>query len=175
MAGFDPKFTMIAGQAVTLADLFNRAFSAGLAGPVLFAVELTTPVGPSTAGGKQALQHIRLTPTTSGPAIVIGSLNTKEQTAELRTFRLLSDNYAARFKGTGLPIAPEAYAALTKKMAEFLTVNGFMVTMMAVSASIPPPADRAESSGSGAVWVLLGLIVVTALGAGGYLMFMRGH
>jgi hypothetical protein len=169
---------MIAGQAADFATQFNLAFASGLEGPVPFRVELMTPAGPSTAGGKQALQHIRLVPTgkaETGTAIVIGSVNLKDFSAEIRTYGMLADNYASRFKGASPPIDTEKYAALVKQMKMFLSAQSFTVTMLAVSASIQPPpmsAPPARSPG----WVIgVVLALVALLGAGGYLLLRGMH
>ncbi len=79
------KYTQVAQKAVSLAELFAARFERKLEGPVCFRVELSAPEGPSTAGGKQALQHIKLLPEGGGLAVVIGSANTTRMTAEIRT------------------------------------------------------------------------------------------
>jgi hypothetical protein len=165
--GADAKFTRIAGQAASFATQFNLALASGLDGPARFRVELMTPPGPSTGGGKQPLQHIRLVPVDrpDGAVIVIGSVNTKEFAVEIRTFAMLVDQFASRFKGAPLPIDPERYAALVKQMQTFLTSLGFTVTMVTVSASIqPPPMGSAISRWPMAIAaVLFGLAVLGAV------------
>lgn len=179
---------MVAGKAMDFAALFNHAFSGGLPStmgappggpgyapmppPVAFRIELTTPAGPSTAGGRQALQHVRLVPAVSGPAIVIGSVNTKDQRAELRTHRLVAENYAARFKGAELPIDPARYGELLGRLQQFLSLQGIQVATTAVSSSImPPPMEGAVAeapAGSATPWVILAIgaafVVLIAVG-----------
>ncbi len=161
---------MVAGQAASFATQFNGALAGALEGPEPFLVELMSPPGPSTEGGKQALQHVRLVPRGNVPAIVIGSVNTKEFVAEIRTYGMIVDNYASRFKGASPPIDPDRYAALVKQMKTFLASQGFTVTLIAVSASVRPPPPGALPSRS--PWVATAVVaVLVLLGLSGYLFF----
>ena len=67
------KYTQVAAKQLSLAELFEERFQAGLQGPLHFRVELSAPDGPSTGGGKQALQHIKLVAPDGSGTIVIGS------------------------------------------------------------------------------------------------------
>src|SRR4051812_1690682 len=90
------------------ATLINTVFGIDTSLPP-YRIELTAPSGPSTSGGRLALQHIRLAPTTSGPAIVIGTANPAILSAEIRTYRPLMELHAQRFKGERLPLDYERY------------------------------------------------------------------
>lgn len=116
---------MVASQAVSFADIFDTAFRGGLGGPIPHRVELTRPSGPSTAGGKQVLQHIRLVPTAGGPSTVMGSVNGVEARVELRSYNYLAENHRRRFKGAHIPIDPHAYNAIVKAMETFFMVQRF--------------------------------------------------
>ena len=115
------KYTLVAAKAVSLAELFATRFGPGLDGPVHFSVELSAPDGPSTGGGKQALQHIKLIPHGGGMAVVIGSADTALGTAEVRTFEHVAALYAQRFHGAPLPVDPTRYAQLSQALAGFFT------------------------------------------------------
>jgi hypothetical protein len=158
--GFDPKFTMVAGKAMHFAVIFNAAFSQGLPGPVHHKIEMIAPAGPSTAGGKQALQHIRLVPADGGPAIVIGSANGMERAVELRTFDHIAELHTRRFKGAPLPIDPEQYKQLLKRLQSFFGTQGLMVTMTALSQSRPPPPADGNMASSNTPLILVGVLFV---------------
>src|ERR687885_469069 len=103
----EARHTKFAGQAVTLAEIFNMGFAARrLSGPPVYTVELSAPDGPSTAGGKQALQHLKLVPEGGGATLLIGPLNLVEQQAELRTFGHVDELHRQRFKGAPFSADP---------------------------------------------------------------------
>lgn len=162
------QFTAVAGKATQFAAVFNAAFIAGFEGPIPYRVDLTTPVGPSTAGGKQALQHLRLAPRGGGPAIVIGSANPNEMTAEIRTFRHLAELHAQRFKGARVPVDANAYRDLTRRLAQFFAAQGFSVVMVDLTdtpmSSRPPPPPRVHASET--PWIVAGMAIAFALGLG---------
>ena len=164
------KFTMFAAQAMGLAEIFQGVFAGGLEGPVHFKVELSAPDGPSTGGGKLALQHIKLIPPDGGSTIVIGSANPVEKQVELRTHGYLANQHAQRFKGASLPIDPEKYKGLIKQLQFFFTDQGMTVVMVDLpKVAEAPPEPPAASATSPVVWVVLGVIVVLAAAAGAFL------
>jgi hypothetical protein len=166
----DMKLTMVAGKAMDFAKMFNSFFAAGLRGPVHYKLDLTTPVGPSTAGGRQVLQHVRLLPPDGGPAIVMGSANGIDKTAEIRTLRALADVHAARFKGAVLQIDPAAYQELVRNVQGFFELQGFKVTLSQISPSLVPPPMAAPEPKSGTNGALIALVVVALLGLAGALL-----
>src|SRR5208283_1353263 len=79
--------TFHAIQASDLAAAMNEALRKIRIAPGDYAPELMSPQGPSTAGGVQAMQHLRLVPGQAGkPTIVVGYANHAEGKAELRTY-----------------------------------------------------------------------------------------
>lgn len=159
------QFTAIAGRAAEFAALFNAKFESGFAGQ--YRIDLTAPAGPSTAGGKQALQHIRLVPVDGSPAIVIGSVSQPENSAEIRTFRHLAELHARRFKGARVPVDVNAYRELNRNLHAFFASQGFAVVMVDVTdapASNYPPPMPAQSSPM--PWIIAGMAVAFALGVG---------
>lgn len=176
----DPKhkYTMVAAKAVSLAELFDARFEQGLQGPVHFKVELSAPDGPSTAGGKQALQHIKLIPAGGGMAVVIGSADTTRMVAEIRTFEHIAALYAQRFRGAKIPVDVTRYYELGQGLATFFRGMRMAVSFAELSgpamASLAPPAPRAGDGGR--VWIIavlgvaVGLVVVVVAY---YLIFVR--
>lgn len=173
------KLTMIAAQAVGLAEVFQAVFAEGLQGPVPYKVELSEPDGPSTAGGKLAMQHLKLIPASgAGPTLVMGSANTVEKAVELRTFHYLASQHSQRFKGATLPVDPERYKDLVKLLQGFFTDRGMTVVMLDApkpernpeELAAPSPAPTSSSSmmvlaalGGALLVVVVGAIVFFAL------------
>lgn len=176
MASFDPKRTQVAGRATNFAVLFNATFRGGMPGAPDLAVDLTTPPGPSTAGGKQVRQHIRLVPRDGGTAIVVGFVNGIDALAELRTYGHLAEVHSRRFKGASLPFDELSYKDLVKRLQGFFGSQGFTVVMVDVSSSLPPPSGArtgpAPAASSAGWWVAL-LLLLALLGLG--LWWARGR
>jgi hypothetical protein len=161
------QFTAVAGRAAEFSAMFNAKFEGGLHGPASFRIDLTAPVGPSTAGGKQALQHIRLVPVDGSAAIVIGSVSQPENTAEIRTFRHLAEIHARRFKGARVPIDVNAYRELNRVMHAFFVQQGFAVVLVDVTdapASTYPPSMQGGGAPSQTPWIIAGMAVAAAIG-----------
>jgi len=163
--------TFHAMQASDLANAFNDALQKTVIAPGEYRVELTAPEGPSTAGGVQAMQHLRLVPRLAGfPTLVVGHANHAEGKAELRSYEHLAAVHRQRFKR---PIALdraayEAFLQLARNLFEALRLE---------TAIAGPPADLQEEAeqenrapgASGTSKVLLAslvLAVLLVLGAG---------
>jgi hypothetical protein len=168
MAGqLHTKFAM---KAIDLADLFKAVVGsepvASSDGPA-FAVELTAPDGPSTGGGAQSVQHIRLV--REGITLVAGSIDAVERTAELRSYEHLAALHAQRYKGAGLPVTRDAYDGCLKRARAFLGTQNMVIVL---KDAAPTPAAAPAKSGGG-----LGLLFALLLLAGGavfaYFFFVR--
>ena len=168
----DPKRTAFAMQALSLAETFNLMLQAErVKGPVTYRVELSAPDGMSTAGGKQATQHVKLIPEGGGTTIVAGSANQAEKWAELRTFEHLKVLHAQRFKGAEVPLNRVQYNELVEKLKSFFAQQGQCAVRM---AEIPRDAVAASSSSSpakargpsGTVVIVIILLAALAAAAG---------
>ena len=148
MASAKYKYTLVAHKAASLADLFASQFEKGLDGPVHFRVELAAPDGPSTAGGKQALQHIKLVPDAGGPAIVIGSANAPRMLAEVRTFEHIAALYAQRFHGAAIPVDVTRYYELGQAAAAFFRAMGMQVTFVEQDGTVSAAPGQVSSLAS---------------------------
>ena len=159
------RYTHVAAKAVTLADLFEERFAAGLDGPVMFKIHLAAPDGPSTGGGKQAVQPIKLVPADGGPTIVIGAANTVKQTAELRSYALLTQQNAQRYKGAPIPIHVGAYTQLLVDFTSFFQAMSLSVTTVDATRSVRPSPAQKSSGGAGVIVALVvsvGVLVIAA-------------
>ncbi len=161
----DPKRTAFAMQAMTLAETFNLMLQAErVKGPISYRVELSAPDGMSTAGGKQATQHVKLVPEGGGTTIVAGSANQAENWAELRSFEHLKLLHAQRFKGAEIPLNRVQYNELLGKLKAFFA-DKVNVRMAELPRDVAPAA--AEKKGMpGAVVMVLILVVALAMAAG---------
>jgi hypothetical protein len=156
-----PNYTRIAARAVSLAELVEARFQHGLDGPAHFRVELSAPEGPSTAGGLQALQHLKLVPDVGGTTIVFGAASTTRYAAEIRTFAHIEALYRQRFKGATIPIDETRYRALAEELAAF-----FGAMKMTVTFSEPVANGLSRAHRRRRRWpflVLLGLMLVVSV------------
>lgn len=107
--------TRVANQAASLAETVNEGFDEFHMGAGDYVVELSMPDGPSTGGGAQARQNIRLVPRRRGYAMVIaGTVDPVTSTAELRTFEHVAVLHELRYKQP-LEITGEEYADFLAK------------------------------------------------------------
>jgi len=167
----DPKRTAFAMQALGLAETFNVMLQAErVKGPVTYRVELSAPDGMSTAGGKQATQHVKLIPEGGGTTIVAGSANQAEKWAELRTFEHLKLLHAQRWKGAEIPLNRVQYNELVDKLKSFFAQHGQCSVRMAEMPREDAPAvvdtGGPKSGASGTLVIVLILIAALAAAAG---------
>jgi hypothetical protein len=170
------KYTIVAAKAVSLAELFAAHFEKGLDGPVHFRVELSAPDGPSTAGGKQALQHIKIIPDGGGMAVLIGSADTTRGVAEVRTYEHVAALYAQRFRGAPIPVDVTRYYELGQGLATFFRAMNMAVTFAELDGGVSaaPVRAAAQPSGGRAWMVLVGVGVGLVILAAAYvLIFLR--
>jgi len=160
----DPKRTAFAMQALGLAETFNLMLQAErVKGPVTYRVELSAPDGMSTAGGKQATQHVKLVPEGGGTTIVAGSANQAENWAELRTFEHLKLLHAQRFKGAEIPLNRVQYNELLEKLKAFFA-DKCTVRVAELPRDLPAAATATAGKGASGTVVLL-IILVAAMAA----------
>ncbi|MBX3192884.1 MAG: hypothetical protein KF819_38220 [Labilithrix sp.] len=107
--------TRVANQAASLAETVNDGFDEFHMGAGDYVVELAVPEGPSTAGGAQARQHLRLVPRRKGYSVVVaGVVDPVTSTAELRTFEHVAILHELRFNRP-LEISDEEYNQFLSK------------------------------------------------------------
>src|SRR3954469_1841031 len=174
----DPKRTAFAMQALSLAEAFNLMLQAErVKGPVSYRVELSAPEGMSTAGGKQATQHVKLVPEGGGTTIVAGSANQAESWAELRTFEHLKVLHAQRFRGAEIPLNRVQYNEPLEKLKTFFATQGHCTVRMAAMPRDEAPATidaRGPKSGASGTLVIV-LILVAALAAAAGVTWFLTH
>jgi hypothetical protein len=127
--------TRVANQAASLADTVSQGFDDFHMGAADYVVELSVPEGPSTGGGAQARQNIRLVPRRKGYSIVIaGTVDPVTSTAELRTYEHVAILHELRFQRP-LEIDDEEYQ-------DFLAKADVVLNLARVKAKrVGPPAE----------------------------------
>ena len=150
--------TRVANQAASLADTVNEGFDEFHMGAGDYVVELSMPDGPSTGGGAQARQNIRLVPRRRGYSIVIaGTVDPVTSTAELRTFEHVAVLHELRFKQP-LEITGEEYD-------DFLAKADVVLNLARVKARRvgPPPELLAEQKARKRISMPLMLVFVLVM------------
>ncbi len=164
------KHTQFAMKALDMAEMFKLYIgSKGLEGPPAYAVELGKPDGPSTGGGKQAMQPIKLLPKGDGTTLVAGHANQVDRKAELRTYDYLAQSHSQRFPGAAFPLKREAYDELLGRLEQFFKDQALAVEKVQATASpapvpaaLPDPELPAGSRGMG-VWIAVGGLAVVVI------------
>jgi hypothetical protein len=123
--------TQFSVQATGLAESFRGTVGRMRVGPHGYVPDLTAPEGPSTGGGVQAMQHVRLVPPEATlPTLVVGHANQRDGDAELRTWEHVDAICRDRFK-QGAPIDASQYELFLQSAQGFLSACGLRVRFAA--------------------------------------------
>lgn len=148
--------TKVANQAASLAESVTDGFEGFQMGAGAYGVELSVPEGPSTGGGVQARQHVRLVPRRKGyPIIVAGTVDPVTSTGELRTFEHVAILHELRFDAP-LDITEDEYAEFLKKAA-------VVMNLARVSARQVPPSEELLAQRAAKKKLSIPLLVVFVL------------
>ncbi len=137
--------TVFAAKATATAVQFNLNFGQKKLEPG-YAVDMTAPDGPSTAGGVQAAQSLRLHSPDGAPPLVLGKVDTNANTATLRTHAHLARLHAQR-SGAPFSLKPDAYEGFVHDATAFFTERGIAVQL---DEGAPPPAAAPAPAASSA-------------------------
>ena len=133
--------TQVASQAASLAESVTDGFDGFTMGAGAYGVDLSVPEGPSTGGGVQARQHLRLVPRRKGfPVIVAGTVDPVTSTSELRTYEHVAILHELRFDAP-LEITEDEYGEFLRKAA--VVMNLARVRSREVGPSAELVAQRA--------------------------------
>jgi hypothetical protein len=160
-------------QASDLAAAMNEALKKVRIAPGDYAPDLMAPQGPSTAGGVQAMQHLRLVPAQPGqPTLVVGHANHAEGKAELRTYEYVDTLYRQRFDRP-LVLDRAAYDAFLDFAKQLFVALHLETTV------VGPPVEHAEapptSGGRGlTAMAIAGVVAVVLATLAAWAMFHRG-
>ena len=159
--------TRFAVRALDFAETFNAGLGALSLQPGAYQPQLTTPEGPSTGGGVQAVQHVRLVAARQGfPSILVGSANQRSGTAELRSYAYIDAVHRQRWKRP-VPLDRNDYEDFLHAAKNFFESNQLLVTIAAPSGGLARRADddaaptASPASGGGAIvtGVVAGLVI----------------
>lgn len=167
-----PVYTAFAGQAIQLADIFRMFVGQQpVAGTDVrpFVAALMTPDGPSTGGGVQALQHITFS--RDGRSFVVGSLDPKVASVELRGYATIAQQYNERF-GDPMPISVTEYEAFTKRVRAFcqtkqlvLVIKDTVEVREAIETGrMKRPTSAPVPASSAGMWIAIALVILVAGG-----------
>lgn len=159
-----PPRTVFAQQAVDFSEYFGQLFGRVRIGggcdrrPVLRA-----PEGMSTAGGRQAVQHIVLEPEEEGcPAVTVGWVDRIGKKARLRTWIALERLHRQRFPDLPFDVDRAGYQTFYNNARRLMESEGLVLE---VESRVPRAAGGpGRSSGGGALLAVLVLLLVLLLG-----------
>lgn len=143
---------------------------------------LREPPGVSTAGGKQATQHIVLAPSDPNQHTwTVGFLNVATNTAKLRSFPCMEQLHRARFGSAPFPLNQKAYQDFFETAFALLKERGLLVEVEHELPDVIPPSQagslggaEGESDGPRTLTIaLIGITIMIAVGIGAYL-FLQG-
>ena len=160
--------TRFAVRALDFAETFNAGLGALSLQPGAYQPQLTTPDGPSTGGGVQAVQHVRLIAARQGfPAILVGSANQRSGTAELRSYEYIDAVHRQRWQRP-VPLDRHDYEDFIHAAQNFFESNQLLVTIASPSRGLARRNDveplPAASSGGGVAAIVTGVVVGLVLG-----------
>jgi hypothetical protein len=157
--------TVHALQASDLAAALNESLQKMRIAPGDYVPELTAPQGPSTAGGVQAMQHLRLVAGQSGlPTLVVGYANHAAGTAELRNYEYVDAVFRQRFHRP-LALDRAQYDAFLGLAQQVFTVLRLQTSIVGPPANLDEkepdvPAPAALSKMTIAVVVAIAFLIL---------------
>jgi hypothetical protein len=135
----DGKFTMFAGKAVALAEVFK--FTLGqetFVGPSICRLELSAPTEQSTDGGRLAVQHVSIVPENGGPTTVMATLYQVQRRAEARPYEVVGDSYKKRFHTNTFPVSTGQFDEMMKRLKAFFQQFEFKFELAPLTGAGPP-------------------------------------
>jgi hypothetical protein len=165
------KRTQFSQQGLDFATLFAAKHSHfNISG---YVPVLREPPGETTAGGKQAMQHIVLLPKVKGdPLLTIGSVNVATRSAKLRSYDCMRQLHEMRFDDSSFFLDQPKYLEMFEAVLAFMKKQGIQVEIETnpprVTVSTRPPPRTAASNG--AIWFFIVALLVAAVSMVGYLI-----
>jgi hypothetical protein len=153
--------TRFAVRALDFAETFNAGLGALSLQPAAYQPQLTAPVGNSTGGGVQAVQHVRLISARQGvKPILVGNTNQRSGTAELRSYEYLDAVHRERWKRP-LPLDRGDYEDFLQAAKNFFEANQLLVTIAEPSDALVRGAQSDASDGaasSSGIVIVIGVV-----------------
>ena len=118
--------------------------------------ELAEPMGPSTGGGKQALQSITVI-SGAGERLTIGRVDQVRRSVMLRSYHAVSSMHSQRYDRP-LPVSKEDYDRFLETIGPFFKAMQFGITE---ERYVPPPmAVTGEDSGRNMLFAIFVLAAI---------------
>lgn len=155
--------TAVANEAFTMVRAFEVAFAKPFPG---WKGELREPVGPSTGGGKQALQAISIVDQ-QGNRLAVGSVDSSKRAATLRSYAMVAAMHEARFDGDPFLVREADYKKFIEGVSNLLSSMSMAVKVETVAPTPkrpPPEPDR----GTNLLW-FVAVATIIAIGIAAYI------
>jgi hypothetical protein len=155
-------FTDFAMATLSLGVAFSEAFNDPITDEFPYKLQLVTPEGTSTEGGKRAAARIELVHT-SGATALVGAADVHARKAALVPFAKLAwAAGTADDAGAKLP-SREQYEALSERLAGFLAHRRLAVEREGATAT--PAAKATPPDARGRAKLVATFLLVVAIGA----------
>src|SRR5512137_2481558 len=121
-----PMMTAVAGKALGMTEVFADVIRAPFPG---WSAEAAEPIGPSTGGGKQGLQHLSLV-SPQGARLAIGTIDWSQNRCTLRSHAAVDSMHRQRLHQP-FPVSSAAYQGFVDRVVKLLSSVDITVTMVA--------------------------------------------
>lgn len=159
----DALRTQVANQAHSVAETISEGFDGFHIGAGDYVVEATTPEGPSTGGGKMALQHLRLVPRRKGfTPLLVGAVDATVYRAELRTYEHVALSHLARF-GKPVDIDADEYGEFLDKAKVVMNLLRMKVTIVDTPPQILAAAASRRKTSRVALLFMVFVVLLAAM------------
>jgi hypothetical protein len=153
--------TRFAVRALDFAETFNAGLGALSIQPGAYRPQLTAPDGPSTGGGVQAVQHVRLVAARQGfPSILVGSANQRFGTAELRSYEYIDAVHRERWRRP-VPLDRGDYEDFLDAAKNFFESNQLVVTVAGPAEALARREQGEATAGAASGRSVIAIGVVT--------------
>ena len=147
--------TMMAGTAMGVSQTFNAGFRRPFPG---WTAELTEPMGPSTGGGKQALQSITII-SGAGERLTIGRVDPVRRAVTLRNYHMVNSMHAQRYSRP-LPVSPEDFDKFLQTVSTFFKAMQFGLTE---ERYVPPARALTPANDSNRTLLIVLFVLMAAV------------
>jgi hypothetical protein len=142
----------MAGTAMGVSQAFNAGFKRPFPG---WTAELTQPIGPSTGGGKQALQPITII-SGAGERLTIGRVDPVRQSVTVRSYQAVNNVHAQRYSRP-IPVSAEDYDKFIQTISPFFKAMQFGITEERYT---PPAIAMSGPEGNRNMWLITFLMLL---------------
>ena len=157
--------TRVSMQALDFAGAFRSVVGHLRIPPAGYVPELMAPDGPSTGGGSQSRQRIRLVPTNDRfPTLVVGSANVKSGKSELRSFEYVDAVHRQHF-GKPVELDRAAYESFLEMVRNYFGVAQLDVVIETAPVNDDEGAARPKAATPAIVFVVVAAIAAAVAAA----------